>query len=81
MPRFTFLWKPVTRMGNTENPASSFDFAVDAQRKLIHTTAERQCAAADAVDAAARTALGKAKTGRNYAASGTDLARRRKGAV
>jgi integrase len=42
----------------------------------LHATDERQRAVADAVDAAARTALGKAKKGRNRAASGTDLARK-----
>jgi integrase len=47
----------------------------------LHATDERQRAVADAVDAAARTALGKAKTGRNRGASGTDLARRGEGAV
>ena len=45
----------------------------------LHATDERQRAVADAVDAAARTALGKAKKGRNRAASGTDLARQGQG--
>lgn len=47
----------------------------------LHATDERQRAVADAVDAAARTALSKTKADRNRAASGTDLARRGKGAV
>jgi integrase len=47
----------------------------------LHATDERQRAVADAIDAAARTALGRTKKGRNRAASGTDLARRGKGAL
>lgn len=47
----------------------------------LHATDERQRAVPDAVDVAARTALGKAITGRNREASGTDLARRGNGAV
>jgi hypothetical protein len=47
----------------------------------LHATDERQRAVADAVDAAARAALGKANKGRNRTASGTDLARRGKKAL
>ena len=47
----------------------------------LHATDERQRAVADAVDAAARTALARDKKSRNRTTSGTDLARRGKGAL
>ena len=47
----------------------------------LHATDERQRVVADAVDAAARTALGKDKKGRSRATSGTDLARKGKKAL